>query len=788
MNARNTSWRITVIVLLCMALQSSMTRYASAQDSSLLQQSYLFGTATTGGTYHPVGVALSTLVKLKLLPSFNVDLTAVNTTGSQENIELMRQNEIQFAILSGLVSYEAEQGIGSFADDGPNEDLRAITTLWFSTDHLVVHNDSVQSGTVEDFLALRGEKVSLGREASGTLEGNRALLAPLGVDIDAHFDLTELGYTESAEALVRGEIAGMSLSGGVPIKAVQNAFDALGDDAVILEFNDEQLALIDQGRRLWGRVVIPAGTYSDQGRDIFSVGTPNLFAVRADVDEEVVYQITKTIFENLDYLYGLHGATRHISLDTAASNLPLPIHEGALRYFEEKGVKLPPPPVEVDPNLLVRYDDADRAREELNQGVVSMFAGASGDTSSRIAAELTSALNVRDDGIRLLPTYGGGSGQNLTDLLYLKGVDAALVRTDNVAYANQYDIYPSIESQVTYVTEMFPEEVHLVAREGINDIRDLVGRKVNIGAPGSGTDITASIILSQLDLAVQPTGFDASIALDKLKRGEISGAFFIGGKPMPLLQEIGDDSGLHMLSVPFVQYADSYRSAALDGGDYPNLITVDDEVQTIAVRTALLTYAWRPGSPRYDSLATFSDRLFSHLRELHQNGYHPKWREVDPTSEISGWTRFDPARSWVENNLGTAQTIASEGRDLVDQPDADTVPPIRNDQDLLPPPLVERPASPTVSEKTEVAPSLDSETPPAVTPELGPLSARDLIEQVKPAVEIAPALAPAAPAPAAIAPSISGASSAERSTEGNSGFPSSGVTTLPAASATEPTF
>ena len=148
----------------------------------------------------------------------------------------------------------------------------------------------------------------------------------------------------------------------MPVGAVEQVFDALGDEVAVLEFDDKQLAAVDRGRRLWDRVVIPAGTYPGQDRDIFSVGTPNILAVRADVDDDVVYQITKTIFEELDYLRGLHAATSQISLDTAVNNLSLPIHDGALRYFEEKGVELPAPPVKLNPDLLARFDNATEAR------------------------------------------------------------------------------------------------------------------------------------------------------------------------------------------------------------------------------------------------------------------------------------------------------------------------------------------------------------------------------------------------------------------------------------------
>lgn len=671
MLARGASRRwLGLAVCLCL-FQTGAAWQATAQEAEEGGNSFLLGTASTGGTYHPVGVALSTLIKLKLLPNANVDLTAINTDGSNENIDLIRQDDIQFAIISALAGHEARTGTGQFADAGPDDNLRAITTLWLSTDHLLVREEAVESGTIEDFLGLKGRPVSLGRQDSGTLLGNRTLMSALGVDIDVDFDLRELGYGESAQALAAGEIDGMSVSGGVPIGAVQDVFERLEDKVTALEISDEQLALIDGGRRLWQRVVIPSSTYPGQNRDIFTIGTPNILAVRADVSEEAVYQITKTIFDELDYLHGLHSTTRQISLANAVNSLPLPIHEGAARYFAEEGVELPLPPMQLDPDLLARYASVDVARAAANQGVVTMFAGTEGDTSTRVAAELAAALNAAESGVRLLSTNGGGIGRNLTDLLYLKGVDTALVRADALNYAQDQAVYPAVQNQVNYISEMFSEEVHLLVGDEIADLNDLNGRKINLGAAGSGSDITGSVILSKLGLSAEPTFFEPRTAIERLIQGDIQGAFFVGGKPMPLLQQIDDDSGLKLLSLPAVDYFDSYRLADISGYDYPNLMIAGDIVPTIAVRTALLTYAWRPDSARYETLSTLTSALFENLLALHEPGYHQKWREVDPTAEFGPWRRFAPALRWVDDNQGTARRIAGEGRLRLQQQNVD---------------------------------------------------------------------------------------------------------------------
>ena len=736
MLARGTSWRFLSLAICLCVMQLGSAWPATAQEAAD-RNAYLLGTASTGGAYHPVGVALSTLIKLKLLPTSDIDLTAINTDGSRENIELLRRDDIQLAIISALAGHEARTGTGEFSEAGADDGLRAIMTLWLSTDHLLVRDDVVESGTIEDLLNLQGRPVSLGRPNSGTLLENRALLAGLGLDVETDFDLVELGYGESAEALAAGQIDAMGVSGGVPIGAVQNAFEALGEEVAVLEISDEQLAQINGGRRIWQRVVIPSGTYPGQSREVFTIGTPNILAVRADVEEDVVYQITRTIFEELEYLHGLHATTRQISLDNAVSGLPLPIHDGAARYYAEEGVELPKPPVALDADLIARYATVEEARRVTNDGVVTMFTGTEGDTSARIAAELASVLRSTDSDSRLLATNGGGMGSNLNDLLYLKGVDTALIRSDILNYAQDQAIFPAVQNQVNYITEMFSEEVHLLVGRDVGSLHDLNGMKINLGAPGSGADVTGAIVLSKLGLSAETTNYRSRDAIEKLEHGEIQGAFFVGGKPMPLLQQIPESSGLKLLSVPAVDYFDSYRAAEISRYDYPNLINAGEVLPTIAVRTALMTYAWRPGSARYEALAGLTDAFFDNLLALQGDGFHPKWWEVDPTAEMPPWQRFAPAALWIDDNQGTARRIAGEGRLRLQQQEANRSgtgggQPLlienKGDNGFVPDPLIQelRPAVPGASDEATQKAGEEADVRPITEPSsiVEPASAR----------------------------------------------------------------
>ncbi|MEL6683440.1 MAG: TAXI family TRAP transporter solute-binding subunit, partial [Pseudomonadota bacterium] len=107
------------------------------------------------------------------------------------------------------------------------------------------------------------------------------------------------------------------------------------------EFTDEQLAQADGGRDLWTRFIIPAGTYPGQDADLNTIAQPNFLATHADLPEENVYQITKTIYENLPFLQAIHPATKAMALEQAIAGLPVPLHPGAARYYQEQGIEIP---------------------------------------------------------------------------------------------------------------------------------------------------------------------------------------------------------------------------------------------------------------------------------------------------------------------------------------------------------------------------------------------------------------------------------------------------------------
>jgi len=305
------------------------------------EQNFLLATASTGGTYYPVGVAISTLTKVKLQPTQNISMSAINSAGSGENIKLLRDNEAQFAILQGLFGYYAWNGKGPIAQDGPQKNLRSISMLWQNVEHFTVLTDKAKTGTIADMADMKGEKMSMGSKNSGTIGSNEVIMSNLGIDIYKDYDLIYVGYGPSADALQNGQIAGMSTPAGVPASAVTRALAAMSGKATLLGFTPEQVKQADGGLNLWTPYLIKAEAYPGLEKDVTTIAQPNFLAVREDIPEETVYQITKTLYENLPFLNAIHKATKAMSLEKALDGLPMPLHPGAARYFKEAGLTIP---------------------------------------------------------------------------------------------------------------------------------------------------------------------------------------------------------------------------------------------------------------------------------------------------------------------------------------------------------------------------------------------------------------------------------------------------------------
>ena len=301
-----------------------------------------------------------------------------------------------------------------------------------------------------------------------------------------------------------------------------------------------------------------------------------------------------------------------------------------------------------------RYVATPPAQVAVNRGVVELETGRANGVSVQIAEDLA---NVIDDGAtrRVLPIVGKGGLQNITDLQLLHGVDLAILQDDVLNYARQQNMFPGLDSNITYITKLYNEEFQLLARSDVKTVADLANQKVNIGLRGGGTEVTATRLFALLNIPIVVTDDDERAALDKLRRGDIAAMAFVAGKPAPIFRDLIGENNLHFLAIPLNPAVTAvYVPARLTADDYPALIQYNQPIDTIAVGAVLAVANLQPDSDRYRNVVNFVDAFFTGFQSLLTPGHQPKWSEVNIAADLPGWRRFPPAADWLQRNAPAA--------------------------------------------------------------------------------------------------------------------------------------
>ncbi|PCJ28018.1 MAG: C4-dicarboxylate ABC transporter substrate-binding protein [SAR86 cluster bacterium] len=309
----------------------------SCSEQTSARRTYILSTGTTGGTYYPVGVALSTLVTANQDSPFA--LTAISSAGSMENIKLLRDNQVQFALILGVFAAWAWDGEGPIRN--PQTHMRSISAMWPNVEHFILLSELVTNGTISDLDKLNGERFVVGMRNSGAEYTGAYILNSLQIDYEDKLDLAYMGYGATAGAIQDGNIVGMNIPAGPPVTSITQAFAQLKDRITILNFSEEELAAINQQYPLWDSYELAAGTYPYQDETVTTASSSNVLVARDDVPEEIVYQFTKLLWDNLATLQEIHQATRNMRIEDALKGIAVPLHPGALRYYRELQIEIP---------------------------------------------------------------------------------------------------------------------------------------------------------------------------------------------------------------------------------------------------------------------------------------------------------------------------------------------------------------------------------------------------------------------------------------------------------------
>jgi TRAP transporter TAXI family solute receptor len=288
-------------------------------------------------------------------------------------------------------------------------------------------------------------------------------------------------------------------------------------------------------------------------------------------------------------------------------------------------------------------------KQALNANTVTLISGTIGGTYVQFGADLASVL---DDGnnLRVLPIVGRGSVQSVADILFLQGVDLGIVRSDTLDYLERKGFAKDIKKQFTYVTKLYNEEMHVVASKSIRNLRDLDGKTVSVDLPNGGTFVTALTVFERLGMKPKVVYIEQRIALEKLKTGEIDAVIVCGGKPYKSVSSFKDDR-FHLVTVDYEKpLQGDYLPARLSAKDYPNLISDQEQVDTIAVPAVLAAYNWAPNTDRYRKLSQFVDAFFTKFPIFQNPPFHPKWKEVSLSAPLAGWQRFPASQLWLDQH------------------------------------------------------------------------------------------------------------------------------------------
>ncbi len=304
------------------------TMMAAALPASAQQLS--IATGGTGGVYYPIGGGFAEMINNHI---DGAQATAEVTGASVENMGLIMRGDADLALVLADTAYQAYTGTGDF-DGRQIENTRALASVYPNAVQLVTLAES----DIQSIADLAGKRVSVGAPGSGTELNARALLEANGVNYE-DFTPQRLNFNETADAIRDGDIDAGFWSVGPPTSSILNL--AATRDIRLIGLSDEEIANAQEVEAVLAPYELAAGMYDGMDEAVQTIGIPNVLVVNADMDEELAYQLTQLLFENTDELIAVHPAANDTTVEFTMNSTPVPLHPGALRYFEEVGAEIP---------------------------------------------------------------------------------------------------------------------------------------------------------------------------------------------------------------------------------------------------------------------------------------------------------------------------------------------------------------------------------------------------------------------------------------------------------------
>lgn len=298
---------------------------------------------------------------------------------------------------------------------------------------------------------------------------------------------------------------------------------------------------------------------------------------------------------------------------------------------------------------------------QVNNWTVGIAGGFFEGTFIRFAVDLAKALDDGDN-LRILPIVSYGGNENVSDLLYMKGVDLSITYTDTFDLYRKAGKVRNIEQRINYISELLTGELYIFARPEIKSIHDLEGKRVSLGTKGNSATTTGPIIFERLGIHPQLEYINNTIALEQMKTGEIDAFVHTGGKPNDFFRGLKPEPGFHFIPIEYSgKLSDFYLPCVLTHEDYPQLIDVGMRVPTLCMQAVLAVYNFPKESDRFRRVERFIDYYFRQFNKLTQPSFHPKWKEINLAAKVPGWTRYWVAERKLAEISATSAPVIPAG-------------------------------------------------------------------------------------------------------------------------------
>jgi TRAP transporter TAXI family solute receptor len=316
------------------ALITALALGAAALASGALAQQMNIAIATggTGGVYYPLGGGMANVLS-KYLPQ--VQATARVTGGSVDNLKLIGSGQSEVALVMVDAALDALKGEDKFKNN--KVEVRSLMVLYPNRMHVV----SIEGRGVEKIEDLKGKRVSTGSPGSATEVMAFRVIEAAGLDKDKDMRRERLGVAESVNAIKDGKIDAFFWVGGLPTAAVTDLGATPGVKIKMIDTAHLVDKMNQKHGNLYSADVIKAKTYPGQEKDNPVSVVQNILVANASMPDKVAYDIVKTLFEKKPELIAVHREAENFVLEAQTNkNSPIPWHPGALKYFQEKGVKM----------------------------------------------------------------------------------------------------------------------------------------------------------------------------------------------------------------------------------------------------------------------------------------------------------------------------------------------------------------------------------------------------------------------------------------------------------------